>query len=74
MRVVLQKDLEPSQPFEGIGTVLVYDNEGQYLLAAMWHREDGSIALTRAGEPHFNKLIADLGLEKQEVKQVTVPA
>lgn len=72
MRVVLQKDMKTSPAsVDDINMLAVYD--GGEIIAAMWLRGDGSIALTRAGEEDFETLCKELGLSKRsQVRCVTV--
>ena len=57
---------------EDIKSVVVYDDDG-VILAAMWERDDGTIALTRAGEPDFESLVSQMGFDKRgDVRLVTL--
>jgi len=44
---------------------LLYADDGETMLAVMWERPDGTTALTRAGEPDFERLCDDMGLHKR---------
>jgi len=72
MRVVLQKDMNTNPvAADDINMLVVYDNDE--IIAAMWAREDGSIALTRAGEDDFEAMCKELSLEKRSnIRCVTV--
>jgi len=72
MRLILQKNMQTS-PVEAdnVNMFAVYDRDE--LIAAMWDRGDGTLALTRAGEADFEVLCDDLGLEKRtNVHKVTL--
>ena len=65
MRVVIQKNMHTSPVLaDNVNMFAVYDNADE-LVAAMWDRGDGTLALTRAGETDFERLCGELGLEKR---------
>ncbi len=71
MRVLTQGTIS-HQPVmhEGVRQAVIYDEDGS-ILAAMWERDDGTIALTRVGEKDFDSLVEQLGLNlRLNVKQV----
>ena len=45
-----------------VNMMVVYDDQ-HVMLAAMWTRDDGTIAMTRAGEDDFAQLCKSLGLK-----------
>lgn len=65
MIAVLQPNLcTPLQSVADVGHIAVYDND-ETLLAVMWERDDGTVALTRAGENDFERLCRDMHLDKR---------
>jgi hypothetical protein len=65
MRVVWQTDMRRSpHSIEGVNQVAIYDDDDEPL-AMMWKRDDGTIALTRAGERDFENLVQQLDLHKR---------
>lgn len=67
MKLVLQRDVKlPSAAITNVGHVAIYSNDDA-LLAVMWERDDGTTALTRAGEPDFERLCSDMFLSKRQV-------
>lgn len=73
MIAVLQRNIRtPLQPVPDVGHIAVYSND-EVLLAVMWERDDGTIALTRAGEEDFERLCQEMHLDKRpSVRCVTV--
>jgi len=63
MRVVVQKDMHTAPIVSDASLVAIYD--GGLLVAAMWRRDDGTLALTRTGEADFELMAKELGLEKR---------
>lgn len=63
MRVVLQKDMHTPPSVLDANLVTIY--EGGQLVAAMWHRDDDTLALTRIGEVDFELITKELGLDKR---------
>jgi hypothetical protein len=74
MKIVLQQSaLASPVSVDGVNQLAVYNDQDSLLLIT-WTREDGTIALTRAGEPDFVKLSEQMGLHKRsDVRCVTVP-
>lgn len=58
--------------YQDISQLLVY-NEDNQLLAAMWKREDGTIALSKAGDEDFDLICSELGLNKDlKLKKIVI--
>lgn len=73
MRTLLQAGAS-TEPFQvhDIKQLAVYSDDGT-LLALMWEREDGTTALTRAGEPLFESLASQMGIDlRTNVRCVTL--
>lgn len=64
MMLFLDKGAGQAVRTSGIQTVVVHDDDGQPL-AIMWHREDGTIGMTRVGEKDFVSLCSELSLENR---------
>ena len=73
MRVVLQERVGvPPLAVNNVGHLAVY-NESDELIAIMWRNEDDTISLTRSGEADFEKLVAQMALDKRaEVRCVSL--
>lgn len=73
MIVVLQRDVcTPLKSVCNVGHVAVYNNNN-VLLAVMWERNDGTVALTRAGEEDFERLCKEMHLDRHiKVRSVNV--
>lgn len=65
MRVLLQKNIgTPVAVIDEVSLLTVLNDDGDPL-AAMWTRQDGTQALTRAGEPDFEKVLDEIGIGKR---------
>ena len=71
MRVLLQRGLSSPHLVDGVDRVAVFNDDG-VILALMWRRDDGLIALTRAGEPDFERLILEMGFDQPRVQCVSL--
>lgn len=69
MMLFADKGVGQAARVSGVQTVVVHDDDGQPL-AIMWHREDGTIGMTRAGEKDFVSLCSELSLKNRAQARV----
>lgn len=48
---------------DGLSSLILYD--GDTPIAIAWRREDGMVAMSRAGEADFERLTVDMGFHKR---------
>lgn len=59
------------QELERVDQLAVY-HRGE-VIAMMWERDDGTVAMTRAGEPDFQRIVSRSDLNvRNDVRQVTL--
>lgn len=56
---------QPATVVQDVSQLLIYNDDAE-LIAALWRRGDGTLALTRLGEPDFEQLCREAGFHRRE--------